>query len=673
MAKMFSKILIANRGEIACRIMRSAHAMGIKTVAVYSEADARAVHVEMADEAVLLGPAASSESYLRGDKIIEAAQQTGAEAIHPGYGFLSENARFVEAVEAAGLAFIGPGSHAIEVMGDKITSKKLALEAGVSVVPGSEGEVASLDAAMAEATRIGFPVMVKASAGGGGKGMRVIERAEDLAEGMSAAMNEAQNAFGDNRVFIEKFVLQPRHIEIQLLADTHGNAVYLGERECSIQRRHQKVIEEAPSPFISDETRKAMGEQAVQLAKACGYRSAGTVEFIVGADQDFYFLEMNTRLQVEHPVTEEVYGLDLVEWMIKIAAGEKLTLKQQDITPQAWSIEARVYAEDSAKGFLPSIGQLSRYRAPVGEGIRVDSGVAEGRHITMFYDPMIAKLIATGKTRLEAIEKLELALDHYQLEGLEANRQFISAILANEAFRAGHMTTHFIAEYFGDRFIPEAPTGPLRDKLIALGVAATAIQHAEKRFAGASETEFVVLLQEGDAPIQMTASWQPERDGEQIYLDGQAEPHRISGALSVADPLFDGQIDDMALAVQITRHASHITLRHGPFELKMQVLPARTAPYLQFMPVRDDAAGDREVRAPMPGLLVKLMVSSGDLVEAGQPLAIIEAMKMENIIKAGVSGAVEKIHADAGASLNVDDLILTLASDAQDDAKESTD
>ncbi|MEK9573671.1 MAG: biotin carboxylase N-terminal domain-containing protein, partial [Alphaproteobacteria bacterium] len=422
---MFKKILIANRGEIACRIMATAQKMKIKTVAVYSDADANAPHVQMADEAVHIGAAPSKESYLLGDVIIQAALDSGAEAIHPGYGFLSENAGFVEAVKKAGLSFIGPDVRAISVMGDKIESKALAQSAGVSCVPGTDGAVSDVTAAVKAAAVIGYPVMVKASAGGGGKGMRVVQSEAELPEAMRAAMTEAANAFGDDRVFIEKFVVSPRHIEIQVLGDTHGHVVYLGERECSVQRRHQKVIEEAPSSFISEATRKAMGEQAVELAKAVDYVSAGTVEFIVGADQDFYFLEMNTRLQVEHPVTEQVYGLDLVEQMIRIAAGEALSLKQADITPKGWSIEARLYAEDSARGFLPSTGQLLRYSEPQGKGIRADSGVCEGGMISMFYDPMVAKLIASAPTRAEAIDSLRLALDHYQIAGVATNRQFL--------------------------------------------------------------------------------------------------------------------------------------------------------------------------------------------------------------------------------------------------------
>ncbi|MEC7237995.1 MAG: acetyl-CoA carboxylase biotin carboxylase subunit, partial [Pseudomonadota bacterium] len=472
---MFKKILIANRGEIACRIMRTARRMGIATVAVYSDADAGTPHVMMADEAVHIGGSASADSYLRGERIIDAARQTGAEAIHPGFGFLSENAGFVAEVEAAGLVFIGPDTKAIAVMGDKIESKALAKSAGVSTVPGTEGEVDDVEVGLKAAAEIGYPVMVKASAGGGGKGMRVISSADELPDGMRAAMSEAQTAFGDSRVFIEKFVVQPRHIEIQLLADQHGNIVYVGERECSIQRRHQKVVEEAPSPFISPETRAAMGQQAVELARAVGYRSAGTVEFIVGADQDFYFLEMNTRLQVEHPVTEMVYGLDLVEKMIRVAAGEELGLTQDDIVANGWAVEARVYAEDPARGFLPSIGQLLRYREPAGDGVRVDSGVDEGGEISMYYDPMIAKLVAHAPTREAAIDRLHLALDHYEIDGITSNRQFLSAVLENGSFRSGDLTTGFIEAEFDGDFVAEPPADGAAG-LVALGTAVVALQ-----------------------------------------------------------------------------------------------------------------------------------------------------------------------------------------------------
>ena len=551
---MFKKILIANRGEIACRIMATAQKMKIKTVAVYSDADANAPHVQLADEAVHIGAAPSKESYLLGDVIIQAALDSGAEAIHPGYGFLSENAGFVEAVKKAGLSFIGPDVRAISVMGDKIESKALAQSAGVSCVPGTDGAVSDVAAAMKAAAVIGYPVMVKASAGGGGKGMRVVQSEAELPEAMRAAMTEAANAFGDDRVFIEKFVVSPRHIEIQVLGDTHGHVIYLGERECSVQRRHQKVIEEAPSSFISEATRKAMGEQAVELAKAVDYVSAGTVEFIVGADQDFYFLEMNTRLQVEHPVTEQVYGLDLVEQMIRIAAGEALSLKQADITAKGWSIEARLYAEDSARGFLPSTGQLLRYSEPQGKGIRADSGVCEGGMISMFYDPMIAKLIASAPTRAEAIDSLRLALDHYQIAGVATNRQFLSAILDDTDFRAGNITTGFIAEKYGDAFAPFVPAAEAAEKLMALATAFHARAQTRLQEEGHADRDFVLVCRSGDeAEMPVMASWCAGIEGDQVTINKNS--YHLTGTLDQplhrSGILFDGTINEQPTAVQI--------------------------------------------------------------------------------------------------------------------------
>ena len=661
---LFSKLLIANRGEIACRVMRTAKALGIATVAVYSDADAAAPHVLMADEAVHIGPPPSRDSYLQADRIIQAAKDTGAEAIHPGYGFLSENAGFVEAVQAAGLTFVGPDVHAIQVMGDKIESKALAKSAGVSCVPGTDGAVSDIDEAMAEAEKIGYPVMVKASAGGGGKGMRVIEGAADMADGMRAAMNEARNAFGDDRVFIEKFVVKPRHIEIQVLADTHGNAVYLGERECSVQRRHQKVIEEAPSSFISDETRRAMGEQAVALAKAVQYRSAGTVEFIVGADQDFYFLEMNTRLQVEHPVTEEVYGLDLVEMMLRVAAGEKLSLKQAEITPKGWSIEARLYAEDSARGFLPSTGQLLRYRAPMGEGVRADSGVAEGGMISMFYDPMIAKLVATAPTRPEAIDKLRLALDHYQVAGVATNRQFLSSILADADFRNGDITTGFIAEKYGDAFVADAPDQTVCENLAALAVCFYGRGQARLQYDDSDQTAYVAVLNGNDTPVHL--HWARVRGADQVMING-ARNVRVTGALdqpvSKAGILFDGTIDEIPVAIQIDADDHHITLHSGAHSLSLRLYPAHAAGYIPYMPEPQTGLADNVVAAPMPGLLTSVLVTVGDRVEQGQDVAIIEAMKMENVLSAGMSGTIEAVEAATGANLNVDDIILTITPD----------
>ena len=661
---MFSKILIANRGEIACRIMRTAKRMGIATVAVYSDADAGTPHMQMADEAVHIGPAASAESYLRADKIIAAAKDTGAEAIHPGFGFLSENAAFVEAVEAAGLAFIGPGTHAIRVMGDKIESKALAEKAGVSVVPGTPGAVEDVDEALKAAGEIGFPVMVKASAGGGGKGMRVIESAADLADGMRAAMSEAQTAFGDSRVFIEKFVTQPRHIEIQLIADQHGNIVYAGERECSIQRRHQKVVEEAPSPFISPETRAAMGQQAVELARAVNYRSAGTVEFIVGADQDFYFLEMNTRLQVEHPVTEMVYGLDLVETMIRVAAGEKLDLTQDDIKPNGWAIEARVYAEDPARGFLPSIGQLTRYREPVGEGVRVDSGVAEGGEISMYYDPMIAKLVTHAPTRDEAIDRLHLALDHYEIDGITSNRQFLSAVLENSAFKAGNLTTGFIAAEFDGDFVADAPAGTAANDLVALGAAIAALQ-IEERSPGSPDRIFIIIDQTGrryDVEVEAVTNREA-----MVVVDGRH--HALFGRLRRPIGLFDGTINEEPVAVQVRGTGHDIALTRGSHRLAAKILPARFGPMLSLMPPATDGAGADEIVAPMPGQITRILVEVGDEVQAGQDVAIIEAMKMENILTSEARGTVTSIEVGIGDNLNVDDLILSL--DLADDQSTS--
>ena len=661
---MFSKILIANRGEIACRIMRTAKRMGIATVAVYSDADAGTPHMQMADEAVHIGPAASAESYLRADKIIAAAKDTGAEAIHPGFGFLSENAAFVEAVEAAGLVFIGPSTHAIRVMGDKIESKALAEKAGVSVVPGTPGAVDDVDEALKAAGKIGFPVMVKASAGGGGKGMRVIETAGDLADGMRAAMSEAQTAFGDSRVFIEKFVTQPRHIEIQLIADQHGNIVYVGERECSIQRRHQKVVEEAPSPFISPETRAAMGQQSVELARAVDYRSAGTVEFIVGADQDFYFLEMNTRLQVEHPVTELVYGLDLVEKMIRVAAGEQLGLTQDDITPNGWAIEARVYAEDPARGFLPSIGQLTRYREPVGEGVRVDAGVAEGGEISMYYDPMIAKLVTHAPSRDEAIDRLHLALDHYEIDGISSNRQFLSAVLENSAFKAGNLTTGFIAAEFDGDFVAEAPADAAATDLVALGTAIAALQ-IEERNPGSPDRTFIVIDQTGrQYDVEVEAVTNREA---MVVVDGRH--HALSGRLRRPVGLFDGTINEEPVAVQVRGTGYDIALTRGSHRLAAKILPARFGPMLSLMPPAAEGAGADEIVAPMPGKITRILVEVGDEVQAGQDVAIIEAMKMENILTSEARGTVTSIEVGIGDNLNVDDLILSL--DLADDQSAS--
>ena len=654
---MFTKILIANRGEIACRIISTANKMNIATVAVYSDADAGSKHVKMADEAYHIGGSASADSYLKADVIIDVAKKSGAEAIHPGFGFLSENAQFVAAVEAAGLIFIGPDSHAIEVMGDKIESKKWAVKAGVSTVPGTADAVSDIAVAKKAAAEIGYPVMVKASAGGGGKGMRVVDDEASLEEGMTAAMNEARNAFGDDRVFIEKFVVKPRHIEIQVLADGKGGAVYLGERECSIQRRHQKVLEEAPSPFISKDTRRALGEQAVALARAVNYRSAGTVEFIVGANQDFYFLEMNTRLQVEHPVTELVYDLDLVEQMIRIASGEGLSLAQEDISPKGWAMEARLYAEDPEREFLPSIGQLLRYREPQGEGVRVDSGVEEGGAISMFYDPMIAKLITYGKDRAQAIARLEEALDHYEVRGIQSNRQFLSSVLENDDYRKGDITTGFIASHYADGFAARAAKGVDKTKMIALAASAIYAKMANLCF-HAPQTSFIALCQNDEGAYHKVSI---ELSGTEVIIHQDNNMHRLSEMPTAG--LYQGQIDGDDYAAQMAVDNHHVTITKGAMRERLQILPAHIGDYLAHMPLRDEGAGADEVIAPMPGLLTRLLVQEGDIVKKGQNVAVIEAMKMENMLVAEANGSVKAIIAQVGGNLNVEDLILTLSLD----------
>ncbi len=658
---MFSKILIANRGEIACRIMKTAKAMGIATVAVYSDADANGEHVAMADEAVRIGPPPSAESYLQADRIIKAALDTGAEAIHPGFGFLSENADFVAAVEAAGLVFIGPGVEAIASMGDKITSKNIADKAGVSTVPGTPDAVKDLDEAALRAGEIGYPVMIKASAGGGGKGMRIAHDEAELRVSMPQAQNEAASSFGDSRVFIEKFVTNPRHIEIQVLADAHGHVVYLGERECSLQRRHQKVFEEAPSPFISDKTRKSMGEQAVKLAKAVHYRSAGTVEFIVGANEDFYFLEMNTRLQVEHPVTELVYGLDLVEWMIRIAAGEKLTLKQEKIKPIGWAMEARVYAEDPSRGFLPSIGRLTRYQEPSGEGVRVDSGIAEGGEISMFYDPMIAKLITHGKTRDQAIDRLSDALDSYVIDGLGHNRQFLRHVCDNKAFRKGDMTTGFIGDVYPEGFTPPQASGKALGVMRALAVLLVADRMARVAGIGGGKivSEFRCYDTAGEAECHVDLA-----NSVTITVDGAV--YEFSDLPDQSSRLFVGNINGQAARIQYQRKAETVHLMMGYDVLSVLVLPARMAAAQALMPIPDTTKGAKQVVAPMPGLLTKLLVAAGDTVNAGDDVAIIEAMKMENLLKADAGGLVAEIHAAEGENLMVDQPILSFADDSDD-------
>ncbi len=672
---MFKKILIANRGEIACRIIKTARRMGIATVAVYSDADARAPFVAMADEAVHIGPSPAAQSYLIADKIIEACKQTGAEAVHPGYGFLSERTSFAEALAAEGIAFIGPPVNAIAAMGDKIESKKLAMKAGVNVVPGFVGEIDDTEHAVRISEEIGYPVMMKASAGGGGKGMRLAYNEQDVREGFEATKREGLNSFGDDRVFIEKFILNPRHIEIQILGDQHGNILYLNERECSIQRRHQKVVEEAPSPFVTPRMRKAMGEQCVALSRAVGYYSAGTVELIVsGADpsgESFYFLEMNTRLQVEHPVTECITGIDLVEQMIRVAAGEKLAMTQDDIKIDGWAIENRVYAEDPYRGFLPSTGRLTRYRPPVEgwtddgaengrrgvEGVRVDDGVYDGGEVSMFYDPMIAKLITWGATRDEAADLQIAALDRFEIEGLGHNIDFVSAIMQHPRFRSGELTTGFIAEEYPDGFHGAASTPELVKSLAAIaGFVATAeadrARHVDGQLGDTLDPPSRWQVKIGDAvhDIQMI-------DGD-MHVDGAH--FDLSMEYNPGDRLIEAEIGDDELAVKIAKTRTGFKLTTRGASHVARVLPGHIAQLADHMIEKVAPDLSKFLICPMPGLLTTLHVGVGDKVEAGQPLAVVEAMKMENILRAEKSGTVKQVNASAGDSLAVDAVILEM-------------
>ncbi|MGB8274968.1 MAG: acetyl/propionyl/methylcrotonyl-CoA carboxylase subunit alpha [Alphaproteobacteria bacterium] len=658
---MFKKILIANRGEIACRIIATARRMGLATVAVYSEADADARHVREADEAVLIGPSPAAQSYLVAEKILKAAKDTGAEAIHPGYGFLSERAEFAKAVEKAGLVFIGPGPKSIAAMGDKIESKKLAMKAGVNTIPGCMDVIKDAKEAVKIARDIGYPVMIKASAGGGGKGMRIAGNDEEARDGFRSATNEARSSFGDERVFIEKFIEQPRHIEIQVLGDTHGNMVYLGERECSIQRRNQKVIEEAPSPFIDAKTRKAMGEQAVALAKAVGYHSAGTVEFVAGADKSFYFLEMNTRLQVEHPVTECVTGLDLVEQMIRIARGEKLSFTQKDVKLDGWAIEARVYAEDPFRNFLPSIGRLARYRPPSrAEGVRVDTGVYEGAEISMYYDPMIAKVIAHGATREEATARMRTALDEYYVRGVSHNISFLSALLAHPRFVAGRLTTSFVADEYPGGFHPADV--PHDEPQMPAALATFVHQRGVERQAmisgqlpGHNRTvprEWTAVI----AGTRYSAKVDNETDGYDIHLDGRT--YAIRSGWAPGEPLFRCLLNGRSITVQVERLPVGYRLFHGGAQVDVLVLRPRAAELNALMPVKEPPDLSKFVLSPMPGLLVSVAVETGQEIRAGEELAVVEAMKMENILRADRDGTIAVVHAQPGDSLAVDQKIL---------------
>jgi len=650
---LFDKILIANRGEIACRVIRTCKRLGIKTVAVYSEADADALHVREADEAVLIGPPPSAQSYLLIDKIVEACKATGAQAVHPGYGFLSEKEAFQKALAEAGIAFIGPDAHAIYAMGDKIESKKLAQAAGVSTVPGYLAAIPNADEAVKIARKIGYPVMIKASAGGGGKGMRIAWNDAEAHEGFGSATNEAKASFADDRVFIEKYVEEPRHIEIQLIADGHGNCVYLWERECSIQRRHQKVIEEAPSPFLDAKTRKAMGEQAVALAKAVKYKSAGTVEFIVDKHRKFYFLEMNTRLQVEHPVTELITGLDLVELMIRVAAGGKLPFQQKDVKLQGWAVEARLYAEDPFRSFLPSTGRLVKYREPeAGPDVRVDTGVYEGGEISMFYDPMIAKLCTHGHTRDEAIDRMRRALDEFYVRGVSHNVPFLAALMAHPRFRAGKLTTNFIAEEFKGGFTAEHL--PPKDPAVLAAVAAVVDRiHAHR--AGAPQSERVVMLNRSAMPVSVSGG------GLEFAVDIDARRIEIESDWAPGEPLMRAKVDQHPVVVQIDPLGSGWRLTHEGGQADVLVLTPRQAELYALMPVKAAPDTSKFLLSPMPGLLASVAVSEGQEIKAGEALAVVEAMKMENVLRATRDGTVKTLHAKAGDSLRVDQKIIEFA------------
>ena len=653
MSKLFDKILIANRGEIACRVIRTCKRLGIKTVAVYSEADADALHVREADEAVFIGPPPATQSYLLIDKIVEACKQTGAQAVHPGYGFLSEKQEFQKALAAAGITFIGPDAHAIYAMGDKIESKKLAQAAGVSTVPGHLAAIPNADEAVKIANKVGYPVMIKASAGGGGKGMRIAYDDAEAKEGFVSATNEAKASFADDRVFIEKYVEEPRHIEIQLIADGHGNCLYLWERECSIQRRHQKVIEEAPSPFLDAATRKAMGEQAVALAKAVQYKSAGTVEFIVDKNRKFYFLEMNTRLQVEHPVTELITGLDLVELMIRVAAGEKLPFTQKDVKLEGWAVEARVYAEDPFRNFLPSTGRLVKYREPKpGKDVRVDTGVFEGGEISMFYDPMIAKLCTYGKDRLSAIDRMRRALDEFYVRGVSHNVPFLAALMAHPRFREGRLTTNFIAEEFKGGFT--AKHLPPRDPAVLAAVAAV-LDRIQGHRAGMAHDKRVVMLNRAPVEVEATGA-----SGGFTVLTGGRKLEIITD-WTPGQPLLHGRVDGQTVAVQVDAVGSGWRLIHEGGQADVLVLTPRQAELYALMPVKAAPDTSKFLLSPMPGLLASVAVSEGQEVKAGETLAVVEAMKMENVLRAVQDGTVKTLHAKAGDSLKVDQKIIEFA------------
>jgi propionyl-CoA carboxylase alpha chain len=671
---MFKRILIANRGEIACRIVRTARRMGIETVAVYSEADRDALHVEMADQAIAIGPPAAAESYLAIEKIVRACRDTGAEAVHPGYGFLSEREAFAKALAAAGIVFIGPNPRAIAAMGDKIESKKVAAAASVSTVPGHLGVIADDREAVKIADQIGYPVMIKASAGGGGKGMRIAHSAAEVAEGFARAKSEAKSSFGDDRVFVEKFIVNPRHVEIQVLGDKHGNVIHLGERECSIQRRNQKVAEEAPSPLLDEATRKRMGEQAVALAKAVGYDSAGTVEFVAGQDQSFFFLEMNTRLQVEHPVTELITGVDLVEQMIRVAAGEKLVLKQADIKLSGWAVESRVYAEDPTRNFLPSTGRLTRYRPPAetsldGVTVRNDTGVTEGGEISIYYDPMIAKLVTHARSREAAIDAQAQALDAFVIDGIRHNIPFLSALMQHPRWRAGRLSTGFIAEEYPDGFHPLPAQGAVAATIAAIAAAIDHVLGERKRRIRGQMTGRDVIRERrrsvwlGATEIVLDVARQASGIAVHIVgAGGDVGPARVLvSSWRPGEPVWSGLVDSEAVAVQVRPIANGFLLAHHGVEARALVYTEREAAAARLMPVKKPPDTDKFLLCPMPGLVRAIEVKEGQEVKAGETLAVVEAMKMENVLRAERDATVKSVKVKPGDSLAVDAVIMEFA------------
>ena len=658
---MLKKILVANRGEIACRIFATAKRLGIATVAIYSDADRDSLHVSMADEAIPIGPAMASESYLNIEKIVRACKKTGADSVHPGYGFLSENAQFRDALDEANIIFIGPEKLAIESMGDKITSKLIAEKAGVSVIPGFTDVVKDADHAANISEDIGYPVMIKASAGGGGKGMRVARNEEECREGFKRARNEASSSFGDDRIFIEKFIEEPRHIEIQIIADGSGNTIYLGERECSIQRRHQKVIEEAPSPFLDEETRRAMGEQSCALARAVKYRSAGTVEFIVDVDRNFYFLEMNTRLQVEHPVTELVSGLDLVEMMFVVASGGELSITQEDISLNGWAIESRVYAEDPLRDFLPSTGRLTNYIEPTGEGVRVDSGVYEGGEVSIYYDPMMAKLVTFGESRDQAIASMSKALDNYYIRGVNHNISFLNSLMNHPRFLAGNLTTNFISEEYPDGFSFDPMSTDDLMMMIAVVVLANHFRlEREAKLSGQiSEHQYcpphdwVVTAAGAITPASIKTL---EKGGYVIKVSGV--DYHITTDWKLGDPIFNAKIQDRFICVHIEANVNRYVLYYRGAKIIAEVLSKRASELSVHMLHKEPEDLSQFLLSPMPGLLISISVSEGDSVKVGDELAVVEAMKMENSLRAIQNGVVSAVRSAVGDSLAVDQVIL---------------